>query len=107
MRLAPIDKRYSITEDGRVWDKRWHRFKRQTTRETGHVGTDLYGRFTFIKNLIAERWLRKPEEGEYLRHIDGNRANNHYSNLEWYQTEDSRKARTIQIAKEYMDGNFD
>ena len=104
MRLAPIDKRYSITEDGRVWDKRWGRFKRQTEeKQTGHVGTDLYGRFTYIKNLIAERWLRKPEKGERLRHVDGNRRNNHYSNLEWYQTEGNRKARTLRIAKEYME----
>ena len=113
MRLAPIDERYSITESGKVWDKRWHRFKKQTARkETGHVGTDLYGRFVYIKNLVAERWLRKPKQGESLRHIDGDRANNHYSNLEWCGTEkqrtiaaspdETRKQMTLRIAKEYM-----
>lgn len=58
--------------------------------------TDNYGRYYFgtgikvngeLKNqrvhrLVAENFIRKIEKGEQVNHIDGNRRNNHVSNLE-------------------------
>jgi hypothetical protein len=36
-----------------------------------------------IHRLVAFAFLEKPEGKDFVNHIDGNRLNNHLSNLEW------------------------
>jgi hypothetical protein len=37
----------------------------------------------FAHRLVARAFLGKPEPGHEVRHLDGNRTNNHVSNLAW------------------------
>ena len=37
----------------------------------------------YIHRLVAESFLYKPENMNVVNHIDFNKQNNHYSNLEW------------------------
>jgi hypothetical protein len=36
-----------------------------------------------IHRLVASLFIRKPNKNEQVNHIDGDKANNHVSNLEW------------------------
>lgn len=40
-------------------------------------------RHKYIHRLVAETWLLKPENKDEVNHIDGNKLNNNYLNLEW------------------------
>ena len=37
----------------------------------------------YIHRLVALHYVDNPNNYEYVNHIDGNKLNNHYTNLEW------------------------
>lgn len=79
---------YSISTHGRV------RNDRSGKVSTGHECGIGYRKFGFWRNnmevgkayvhrLVAEAFLEKGPDDTEVNHKDGNRANNHISNLEW------------------------
>jgi len=42
-----------------------------------------YKRACRVHQLVAENFLEKPEWADCVNHLDGNKLNNHVSNLEW------------------------
>jgi hypothetical protein len=80
---------YGIGNDGRVWSfisHRWLNNKSKTTRGYPQVRLRLSpGKHnTFLTHrLVAEAWLGRPVNGQEVNHIDGDKTNNHVSNLEW------------------------
>lgn len=76
---------YEIYEDGTVMGARGLPLK-PDVNSTGYLRVSLCkdGRVkrVFIHRLVAEHFLEQ-REGCVVNHKDGNRKNNHVSNLEW------------------------
>lgn len=105
MKPIPGFENYSVTEDGRVWS---HKRITINNQKVGNIwrkpwvdkegyalvglGCEPYltGKGTLrsertmpVHVLVAMAYIREPNKDEEVNHKDGNKANNHYKNLEW------------------------
>lgn len=78
---------YAITDQGEVWSYFMKAFRKLTTCTHGYHTVRLCKNSTQkvfqVHRLVAEAYIPNPEGLPLVRHIDGNRTNNHVSNLEW------------------------
>ena len=80
---------YDVYEDGRVYSHFANKFLKGEQTWTGYLQytLEINGKRVRIRahQLVASLFLEKPNSEETLivNHKNGNKANNHYSNLEW------------------------
>jgi hypothetical protein len=88
---------YYITETGEIFSRKYHPKKnpncklkqlKPTLTDKGYLNVCLYIdgkqiRKTTIHRLVGETFIPNPENYPQINHIDGNKSNNHVSNLEW------------------------
>lgn len=80
---------YYICDDGTVLSttnpesnpKTWHRIA--TYNGKGYRRVRLQGRTFKVHRLVAEAFVPNPYNLPYVLHKDGDRDNNHYTNLQW------------------------
>ncbi len=89
------DERFMVSNTGKVMNwKRGKEMKLQVSkRESGgvqypHFATKVGGRngtnlCLRVHRLVAELFVPNPEDKPFVNHIDGDKCNNHYTNLEW------------------------
>jgi hypothetical protein len=107
MKQHPILSHLYITEDGKVFSTKSNKFLSLTKTKKGYLvfATKLQGRESpcrlfRVHRLVAETYIKNPETKPYVNHIDGNKLNNHYSNLEWVTSkENSIHAHLMGLAK--------
>lgn len=76
------DGRFEVSSFGNVRNTRTKRLRRQSSRE-GYRRVVLEGRFYSAHRLVAEAFLPQLPEQKSVNHKDGDKVNNHVSNLEW------------------------
>ena len=97
MKTTPIpveglSDKYSITEDGRVYSHIRNKFRKGAINSAGYTIYFLRGKWYFAHRLVYRAYVG-PIKHE-INHIDGDKSNNHYSNLEDItHKENIRKAR--------------
>lgn len=69
---------YFIGEDGSVYKK-----MKPWLTKSGYRHIKLNGKHYDIHRLVAQEFVPNPSNLPVVNHIDGNRENNHYTNLEW------------------------
>lgn len=96
---------YRITQDGKVFSQSKRKFpivgskmeftgnfvcklceERELKTQINNRGyrSVVFNKTThMVHRLVAEGYCHKPEGCDYVNHIDGDKLNNHFSNLEW------------------------
>jgi hypothetical protein len=97
------DTNYYITENGEVYSKKWSnrnpnselRKMKPHIDSKGYINISLYingkNKTYRIHRLVAEYYLPNPNNYPQVNHIDGNKNNNHFSNLEWCDNSHNQK----------------
>ena len=85
-RLIDGFENYSISSDGIVRNVNTNSIKSQRVNVSGYCVTDLYKnniqKTIYIHRLVASAFINNDGFTE-VNHIDCNKSNNNYSNLEW------------------------
>lgn len=78
---------YQISNDGRIYTTRFRKFKKAQTNADGYkiisLCNDNFRKTFLVHRLVAENFIPKIEGKDLVNHIDGNKINNHVTNLEW------------------------
>lgn len=82
---------YEITEDGKVINKKTGRIRKPQRNQKGYQMLRLGGKGYLINRLVAEKYVPNPDNKPQVNHIDGNKDNNHYTNLEWVTNFENRQ----------------
>jgi hypothetical protein len=95
---------YAITECGKVISLATGMELKQSLTTTGYYRVNLNnkdgGRTHKVHRLVAKHFLSNPHNFKCVNHIDGNKLNNHVSNLEWCDyTHNNRHARKLGLCK--------
>lgn len=78
---------YAVTEDGKVFSFNSNSFKLLKEDKSGYMRVYLSSnskkKWFLVHRLVAQAFIPNPENKKTVNHIDGNKKNNHVSNLEW------------------------
>ncbi|MCM3488805.1 NUMOD4 motif-containing HNH endonuclease [Alkalihalophilus marmarensis] len=75
---------HSVRHGIRKWEQR--ELKQKVSKDDCHrvcLWKEKKDKTWLVHRLVALTFLRKPNGKDYINHIDGDRHNNHVSNLEW------------------------
>lgn len=79
---------YSVSSDGLVRNDRTGRFRKPTVSNSGYLRVKLWdggkSKNCFIHRLVALAFVPNPGNKPEVNHIDGDKTNNAFSNLEWF-----------------------
>ena len=87
VRLDKPFEKYVVYPDGRVWSDKSMRFLSTHMVNSGYLVVRLYNEnktfHCLVHRLVASVFVPNPYCYNVVNHIDGNRLNNMYTNLEW------------------------
>ncbi len=86
------DNTYQVTPDGKVFGRAGKQLKPQIIHGYAKLRLQSNGKSkqVMVHRLVAELYLPKSHKPE-VNHIDGNKLNNHVSNLEWATRSENAK----------------
>lgn len=74
---------YSLSEYGDVRNDGTNRILKPYLHHKGYLKIHMPGIHTSIHRLVGKYYVSNPYNKPQINHLDGNKLNNHYTNLEW------------------------
>lgn len=104
----PVHTYLTVYEDGRMYSDKTNKFIKHTPKEDGYLLCWVGGKLQRVHRVVAETFLTNSETyGLDVNHIDGNKKNNHISNLEWCtRSHNIRHAHTLGLNKCRLENHF-
>jgi hypothetical protein len=99
---------YEIYSDGRVYSKRTKKFLKPSCKN-GYLSVVLYpeAKTYLIHRLVAEAFIENKDNKPLVNHIDENKQNNNYTNLEWSTHSENIMHSLSKVVYKYdLKGNF-
>lgn len=100
---------YKISENGTVWSSYAGGREKAQQESQGYKRVKLGTKYQSVHRIVCELWNGSGEEGQEVNHKDGNRANNHYQNLEWVSHSENIRHSYQELERsrdrEYLKGN--
>ena len=101
------DTPYFVTEDGRVF--RNGREKKFGLTNKGYKQVDLWisnkRKHKSIHRMVAEVYIPNPDNKPCVNHIDGDKLNNYYFNLEWVTLKENSQHSVNVLGKEVRENH--
>jgi homing nuclease of hnh family with numod4 and ienr domains len=84
--------KYDVYEDGRVYSYKTNKFLKHDISKKGYAHVVLDNKKWKVHRLVAYLFIPNPNyENLMINHKDGNKLNNHVSNLEWCTAYENNK----------------
>lgn len=86
---------YEITTDGRIWSNKSNKYLKPQNNGNGYLKVTLmhegkrYQRY--VHRLVAFHFIASDVDCPEVDHIDGDKTNNHVSNLRWVSRSENSK----------------
>lgn len=74
---------YTLYEDGRIYSERLGIFLKPRLNQNGYLIITLDKQEQLLHRLVCKHFVPNPYDYAQVKHKDGNKQNNHFSNLEW------------------------
>lgn len=81
---------YEITKDGKVINRKTGYVRKPQHNHKGYQVLMIGGKGYLISRLVAEKYVPNPDNKPQVNHIDGDKDNNCYTNLEWVTNQENR-----------------
>ena len=82
---------YIITEEGKIINKHNNHILKPQPNAKGYLRVNIGGKRYFVHRLVAEKYIKNPNNYEQVNHINGNKEDNYAKNLEWVNNDLNRK----------------
>ena len=85
--IARFEEKYEITNGGLIWNKQKEKWQNLIQNPNGYLKVQLNfmgeKKQLLVHRLVALHFIPNPYEHPLVNHIDGNKTNNNWQNLEW------------------------